>query len=72
MAGIDHPPRPVRGGRAVANQSNTQRTEHHLPARIRGLSLQVDELGDHLVADGDDAGVRLEAALGDDEVGELF
>ena len=37
-----------------------------------GLLLQLDELLQHLVGGGDDAGVRLEAALGDDQVGELL
>src|SRR3954451_7241665 len=35
------------------------------------LALQVDELLQDLVRRGDDAGVGLEAALGDDHVGEL-
>src|SRR3954463_8192060 len=40
--------------------------------RSSGLSLEVDEVLQELVARGDDAGVRLEAALGDDQVRELL
>ena len=42
------------------------------PSAEEQLALEVGELLQHLVGGGDDAGVGLETALGDDQVGELL
>lgn len=39
---------------------------------IGGLALQVGEFLKHLIRCRNDAGIRLEAALRDDEIGELL
>lgn len=62
---------PVPGKKTILRPERC-RAEDHLANAMLRLALHVDQILEHFINSRDDAGVRLEAALRDDEIGELI